>query len=1016
MKLRRLCLSLACTTGAIAALTPPVLAQSTTALAQLNGTVRDASGSEVAGAAITLRETRTNRVYSTLSLESGFFVVPDVAPGHYELTVELMGFAGFKQTGLALSVGQMATVDVVLGIQGISEPVIVATGGVATEPTRTESSQVISSNEITSLPITGRQFIDFALLTPGVATGRTSFQSPFSEPETTRVAFGGQRDLNNAVTVDGADFLNSATSSQRATPSQEAVSEFRVVNNSFAVEYGRALGGIVNIVTKSGTNDWHGSVYEFFRDDAIDERSILTLPQFDKFRQNQFGFTLGGPIKKDRTFVFVNYEGQRRKQSPTYPDFLVQNLDAINNAKTSLGLKPENLDILKTNDSDNAFARIDDQLGKNHQLSLRYLFVDSRNLNLLVGDTLDGGGVGAPSSGRNGLLRDQSAVATLTSRISPTLSNTAMVQLASRKYDFRGVTGEPNLDLPNLLLTGHNFGSFERVDESRLQLSDTLSVVRGVHYAKFGIDTHFVRDYVISPGFTPARIVFPSLNCLMTFAHQPQVSTDGPCPLPPVFGGVAAFFWGAPVGPGSFDPNQPSPPVPTTWEAPYLASQAPNFDVRLNHGYHGIFAQDQWRLSRKLTLNYGLRYDFESGLGYFIKGDRNNIAPRLGIAYAPDSKTVVRAGYGLFYDRYNLTFLFIAGNIRPSIINGLPSNITTGRFLVNLINVQNGPPPVAPDEAARAARTLLQSGTFPPNLRVYQGGPWVDPDSQTPYSGQASLQIERQMSRNLLLTAGYLFVGSHKQARAANRNIGLPVGADADGKPLFGFNKVDPGAGFSYQVDNSGNVAYHGLSVSAAGRYGSRLRFNASYTLSKTLDDGTFTVFVGTPQDFYHREQERALSIQNVRHRFVSDFVLAGPDTTWLRHFELSGIVTLQSPRPFTIFVGFDANQDTNPVTDRVGLAARNTYQGDSFKTVDLRLSRYIELGRGRKLQLMVEAFNLFNRANVNEVNTVYGAPDFVDAVPTHYQDGAAAPSPFFGTPRNVFNPRQLQLAARFTF
>ena len=247
------------------------------------------------------------------------------------------------------------------------------------------------------------------------------------------------------------------------------MSEFRVVNNSFTAEYGRALGGIVNILTKSGTNAWHGSLYEFFRSQATDERSILTLPQFDRLRQNQFGLTLGGPIRKDRTFVFVNYEGQRREQSPTYPAVLVQNLDAINKTKVSLGLKPENLDVLKTNDSDNAFARIDHQLGKNHQLSVRYLFVDSRNLNLLVGDTLDGGGVGAPSSGRNGLLRDQSAVASLTSQITPTLVNTAMVQLAKRRYDFRGATGEPNLDIPNLLLFGHNFGSFDRVDESRLQ-------------------------------------------------------------------------------------------------------------------------------------------------------------------------------------------------------------------------------------------------------------------------------------------------------------------------------------------------------------------------------------------------------------------------------------------------------------------------------------------------------------------------------------------------------------------
>lgn len=282
---------------------------------------------------------------------------------------------------------------------------------------------------------------------------------------------------------------------------------------------------------------------------------------------------------------------------------------------------------------------------------------------------------------------------------------------------------------------------------------------------------------------------------------------------------------------------------------------------------------------------------------------------------------MVRAGYGLFYDRYNLTFFLTSAAFRPPRIDGLPitNNMDVGTFLLNIVTVQGGPPAVGPDEAARVARAFFLGGTFPPNLRVYQGGSLVDPNRKTPYSGQASLQIEREVSRSLLLTAGYLFVGSHKQVRAANRNIGQPVGTLPNGKPFFGFSKLDPNAGLFYQTDNSGNSAYHGLSVSAAGRYGTHLRLNANYTFSKTMDDGTFTVFVHTPQDLYHRSQERALSIQDVRHRFVSSFMLAGPDKTWLRGFELSGIVTLQSPRPFTIFVGFDANQDTNPVTDRVG-------------------------------------------------------------------------------------------------
>jgi outer membrane receptor protein involved in Fe transport len=997
----------------------PAAAQLGTALAQLNGTVHDENGGALAKASLTLREINTNRTYSASSNAEGLYLLPNIPPGQYELSAESAGFARLTQKGIVLSVGQTATIPLVLRVQAAAEEIEVTTSALPVEPTRTEVSQVIDTQQIRSLPISGRQFIDFALLTPGVATGRTSFQSPFTEPQTVRISFGGQRDLNNGVTVDGADFLNSATSSQRATPSQEAVSEFRVVNSSFTAEYGRALGGIVNIVTKSGTNQLHGSAYEYFRNQSTDARSILTLPQFNVLKQNQFGFTLGGPLRTDRTFFFLNYEGQRREESPTYPAVLVDNLAAINRAKVSLGLQPENLGILKRSDSDNVFGRLDHQINKDNQLALRYLFVDSRNPNLLVGDTLDGGGVGAPSSGRNGTLRDQSFVASLTSQLSPTLVNVGLVQWAKRRYGFTGATGEPNIDIPNLLLFGHNFGSFDRVDESRVQVSDTLSLIHGAHYFKVGFDTNFVRNYVIWPGFTPARIIFPGINCLMSFSGQPQVATEQPCPLPPFFDGVAAFFWGAPIGPGPLDPNQPSPPVPTNWSVPYLPSQAPNFDVRLNHGYHGLFAQDQWRLSPKLTLNYGVRYDVETGLGFLVNGDHNNVAGRAGFAYAPDSHTVIRAGYGLFFDRYNLTFFLISSPQRPPMIAGLPfsKNMETGTWLLNFITVQGGPPFVPPDEAARAARRLFLTGAFPPNLRVYQGGSVVDPNSKTPYSEQANLQVDRELGPNLVLSAGYLFVGSHKQVRPANLNIAPPVSTQPNGKSFFGFGKLDPNAGIYYYTDNSGNTAYHGLTLSAAARHGSSLRLNANYTLSKTLDDGTFTVFVSTPQDLYHRSQERATSIQDVRHRFVANFTAAGAEGSLLRGFELSGILTLQSPRPFTIFVGFDANADTNPVTDRVGLVGRNTYRGDSFRSLDLRLSRTLSLGApSRRLQLIAEVFNLFNRVNVNEVNTVYGAPDFVGPVPQHYGDGITAPAPSFGTPRNVFNPRQFQFAAKVLF
>src|SRR5262249_36442600 len=203
---------------------------------------------------------------------------------------------------------------------------------------------------------------DFALLTPGVTTGRTSVGSTITEFEVTRVSFAGMRDLSNQVTVDGADNINTATGSQRATPPQDAVQEFRVVNNSFGAEYGRALGGIVNIITKTGTTNFPGSVYDYFQNNKLNARSLLQPePQADTLRQNQFGATLGGPIKKDNTFFFVNYEGQRRGESPTYPGVLLSNIGLINASKAALGIAPENLNILKTKDHDYAIGRVDHQ-------------------------------------------------------------------------------------------------------------------------------------------------------------------------------------------------------------------------------------------------------------------------------------------------------------------------------------------------------------------------------------------------------------------------------------------------------------------------------------------------------------------------------------------------------------------------------------------------------------------------------------------------------------------------------
>src|ERR1700674_5058235 len=1092
----------------------PCFAQVGASVAQLNGSVRDESGGSVAKAAITARETETNRTYSAVSNDTGLYVLASLPPGRYELTTEAPGFAKSTQTGIVLTVGQVATIDVTVKVASGSEKVVVTTETPPVEPTRTEVSQVISTNQIESLPISGRLFTDFALLTPGVTTGRTSLQSTITEAEVTRISFGGMRDLSNMVTVDGADTINTATGSQRGTPSQEAVSEFRVVNNGFGAEQGRAMGGIVNIITKSGTNELHGSLYDYLENDAVNARTLLqpaattTTPAAPKtLRQNQFGGTIGGPIKKDKTFFFMNYEGQRRAEAPTQSPELTNNLALISAAKAILGIAPEDIGALKTQDSDRGLFKLDHQINANHRLSVRYNIEDGRSLGVLVGDTLDGGGIGAPSSGHNNYLRDQSLVGTVSTQLNPSVVNTALAQYARRHSNFPGVTGQPNLDLPNSLLMGHNFGVFDATYESRGQFADSVSWVKGSHLVKFGMDYNHLNDRVIWPGFSPMRIVLPGINCLVDFANYvdalkgtplPYLTSnfaEGPCPLalgpqnatlPPfpvtpgpnpadAQNGTPVVFWPSPLGSAdnSVVNGTIPPPVNTNWQNAYPASATPDYFSDITHSYYGFFAQDQWRVTPKLTLNYGVRWDFEKGLEQEIKTRYMGFQPRVGIAYSPDKHTVIRAGFGIFDDRYNLSFFFVTHpqravtfclNAACSQTNPFPGirqgGLNGSYSLSQLPFIPNSPFGIEP---ADAAANLIRFGTYQPvqmdtnlflgpNSTVSPvGDGTVERNSKIPYSEQSSLEIDRELWHGLVLNVGYLFVSAHHQVRAENLNVCPPggsngansggIGCAPAGPPLPGFpagkdnfSGVLLPVGLIYYTDNSGNSVYHGATVSITEHAGQYLRLSANYTYSKTLDDGTFTTFVSTPQDLYNRAAERANSNQDVRNRFIANFTASGPKATFLRNTELSGIVTLQGARPFTEFVGFDANNDTNPVTDRVGLAARNTYWGDKLQSFDLRLSQAIKFREKQKIDVALDVFNAFNRPNVNEVTSVYGTYNFCNGqVPVRYKDavsraiqgvsvgscpaaGPPVPNPSFGTPRTMFNPRQLQLSVKYSF
>src|SRR5215469_1908979 len=579
-----------CLLGIVVSAAPFAVAQAALSFAQLNGSVLDAGGRAVVSAQVTVRDLDTNQTFQSTSNTAGFFVVPNLPPGKYNLTVSAPGFAKYQQTGITLTVGQVATVNSTLKVAGASELITVTTEAPLIEPTKTEISQVIETEQIASLPISSRVFTDFALLTPGVASSRTSLGTTFTEFEVTQISFAGMRSFSNMISVDGADFVNSASGIQRSTPPQEAVQEFRVVNNSFGAEYGRAVGGIVNIITKSGTNDPHGSVYEYFQNSATDARSLLQpAPLPHTLRQNQFGATLGGPIVKNKTFFFLNYEGKRRAEAPVYPPDLVNNIQLIDQAKALMGLAPEGClgavntclpnfagnpanitqpqafnflkGFLKTGDDDFGFVRVDHQFTTNNRFAVRYNIEDIRALNELVGSTLDGGGIGTPSGGRNLFVRDQSVVATLNTLFSNNVVNTALGQFARRHYNFYGATGQPDFSILNDLELGHNFGTNDRLYETRAQFSDSVSWVKGNHIMRFGGDANWVSSLENFPGFTPVRMLIPGVTCFSNFAkffnglpgagNYPTAGTGidqsaGFCPVPQD-NGVVFTYAGVPL-------------------------------------------------------------------------------------------------------------------------------------------------------------------------------------------------------------------------------------------------------------------------------------------------------------------------------------------------------------------------------------------------------------------------------------------------------------------------------------
>src|SRR5438874_3867636 len=712
-----------------------------TVTATLNGRVTDASGAVLPSSTVTAVNDATGISRGAATDASGDYQISLLPVGNYTVTAEHSGFKKASQK-ITLQIGANAGADFSLTVGSVTEIVEVQGTSEALEPTRTMVSQVIEERKISNLPVNGRQFIDFALLAPGITVGDTTSGSTdvIIEP-VTKLSFAGQNIHYNFVAIDGADNMSTASGIQKTTPSQEGVEEFRVINSSYSTEFGRAVGGIVNIITKSGTNSLHGSVYEYFRNDAMDARSALAAKGFNKLRQNQFGGTLGGPIKKDKTFFFANYEGQRHVESPFYNSTVLTNIGAINNVKKNVwGLPAENLFVTRSINYDNGLVKLNHNLSDRESLFVRYFFNDNRATNLSpLNDGFD-----LPSGFKNNNFRDQSLVGNLTSVISSSLVNQLSLQYAHRFFDFPTTSTQPHLEVSNVFTLGVNRGNPDFYEEGRFEIVDSVTKVASKHTISFGGDFNRVSTTESFPLFYPFEADFGNLPA---FLGTDFVGASHP---------FVIFFERFDKASG-FNETSFNPAV---YQGSSISTAIRNqANGTLDHTYEGLYLQDKWRATNSLAINFGLRWEGETWPAVALNNPLKNFDPRAGFSYAlgGHSNFVIRGGAGLFHGQIPSPLLMCqipsCGGLskypgRENIQDDLNSNTRLSAYGSD------------PFHMATALSLLVQPGlttaTYP--SATLGGGPPLDAvivrfakNHKPPYGAQASLGVELQPFKDTVL-------------------------------------------------------------------------------------------------------------------------------------------------------------------------------------------------------------------------------------------------------------------------
>ena len=847
--------------------------------ADLQGTVRDSTGAVVANAAVTARNPGTNFSRSATTNDEGFYRIVNVPPGDYEVTVEATNFKKSVLPKVTVTVGQAAGLDIALEPGQISESVTIsdATSEIV-ETSKTAVSTTIDQQRINNLPINERNYLAFALTTSTV--GRDNGR-PIGPAPTTGLNFGGQRGRSNLVQVDGADNTDNSVNASRSTVSQEAVQEFQVVTNSFAPEFGRSAGGVVNVVTKSGTNEFHGNLFGFLRHRSFQARNAFAPIEDPPFTRAQYGFTLGGPLDKGRTFFFFAFEQRRRNESGFFTSDVQGNLTSsvTISGQTFGNLSPQQVTYINQllgagaatlavpyaflassggttaltgtnplvvfpgltgsltplpagatigsrfllssapvpsgtanaagqfiafrplNNLQRIFPvterttfnsfRLDHLITNSHQFSFRFGYNPSEITGIQVESQNQS--LGQNDFSRTGIqtLKDYSAVTTLTSTLSNTIVNEARFNFGERRATFKSQNGDAvAFNISGTAFIGRELFSPVLRTETRYEFTDNVNIVAGSHNFKFGGDIAFVRipEAIFELNFA-GLFNFGGLGACTLLA---AACTTAGLPPPPDFTAVQQYGLGFP---SNFIQGFGNP-VSSIGNKPMA-----------------FFAQDSWKIRRNLTLNYGVRYDYElteqvptlplrdplsgitlsaadvqaaqdaMGVQQGFPRDKNNWAPRLAIAWDPwgDGRTSIRGAFGMFYDHPLLAIAFnsdIADAVQQQqgiLTPGSPQQ----NQLLNAVQVFQGTvcPPggpvtpicpagvITPGVAAGAQyqfdRQRFNDQTFPGFGPVLPFTLHVQKNFEYAYANQGNFTVERELMKDMTVSGSYIFVGAH---------------------------------------------------------------------------------------------------------------------------------------------------------------------------------------------------------------------------------------------------------------